>query len=184
MEGEDNKIKDKRQKTKKMTTTKTYTLPQVLISWIINNNPSAVKAVLISNGLIASGSNPSKAQMERALNNYSISNGKTAVLSLLKQIPVNINTSAKQKQALANSYQEILSANSGNSQAVYQSPSRVADQSANKWWNDVIDVVLGSESSTVDPIVKTTTSTSPLVIGALIAGVLLVLGLAYFLIKR
>lgn len=167
-----------------MTIAKTYDLQQILAAWIVNNNPSAVRQVLISNSLISAGSNPSKDAMGKILYGYYLTNGNVAFLNLLKQIPVNPNTSDKQKRALANSYAEISSLNSGNSYPVYQSSSRVADASADKWWNDVINVVLGSSTITVPPTVTTTTTTSPLVIGGLIAGVLLVLGLAYFFIGR
>lgn len=167
-----------------MTTTKTYNLQQVLIGWIINNNPSGVKMALITNSLIPSASNPSRKEMGRILYNYYLSNGNAALLLLLKQIPVSPSTSESQKVALANSYQEILSAGGGMSIPVYESTSRIGNASADKWWNDVIDVVLGSSTTTVNPTVTTTTTTSPLVIGGLIAAVLLVLGLAYFLIGR
>lgn len=167
-----------------MTTTKTYNLQQIVSAWIVNNNPSAVKAVLSANGLIVPGANPSKADMTKVLYSYYLSNGRGALLTLLKQIPTNPNTSEAQKRTLANSYQEISSAVSGNTTPVYQPTSRVAEASTDKWWNNVIDVVLGSEVTTVAPTVTTTTTTSPLVIGGLIAGVLLVLGLAYFFIVR
>lgn len=166
-----------------MTTTKTYNLEQILTQWIVNNNPSAVRQVLINNSLISASSNPGRSEMAKVLYDYYLINGKAALNALLKQIPANPNTSESQKAALANSAQEIASA-SGGFAPTYQSISRVADASANKWWNDVIDVVTGSETTTVAPTVTTTTSTSPLVIGGLIAGVLLILGLAYFFIGR
>lgn len=171
-----------------MTTTKTYNLEQILTAWIVNNNPSAVRRVLINNSLILPSANPSKSQMIKILYNYYLSNGKATLLSLLKQIPVSVGTSESQKMALANSYQEISSINTGSSIAMYQPYSRIAGQSADKWWNDVLDktldVVLGSSTTTVEPTVTTTTTTSPLVIAGLIAGVILVLGLAYFLLGK
>lgn len=167
-----------------MTTSKTYNLQQVLIGWIVNNNPSAVKGVLIDNSLISATSNPGKAEMAKILYSYYLSNGNTALLAILKQVPVNPNTPESEKVALANAYDEIISANSGNRVSVYQSSERISDQSTDKWWNDVLDVVLGSSTTITQPVVTTTTTTSPLVIGALIAAVLLVLGLAYFFIGK
>lgn len=171
-----------------MTTTKTYSLRQVLIGWIVNNNPSAVRQTLINNSLISSSANPSKLEMARILNSYGISNGSEALYLILKQVPVNPNTSESQKMALANSYAEIASSKSGIPVPLYGSNARVGEQSANKWWNDALDVakdlLLGGSTTTQPPTVTTTTTTSPLAIGGLIAGVLLVLGIAYFLIGR
>lgn len=167
-----------------MTTTKTYSLQQILAGWIVNNNPSAVRQVLINNSLISGTSSLSKSAMANILYSYYLTNGNTAFLNLLKQIPVNPNTSAKDKAALANTYEEIKSSYGGASIAPYVSNARVGEASADKWWNDVIDVVLGKSTTTTPPTVTTTTTTSPFVIGGLIAAVSLVLGLAYFLIGR
>lgn len=167
-----------------MISTQTYNLQQILSGWIVNNNPAGVLMVLRQNGLVSPTANPSKAEMANILYNYYLTNGSVAFISLLKQIPVNENISVEDKAALANAYEEIRSSSSGNIVTAYPSAARVSDQSTAKWWNDVIDIVLGTETTTVAPTVTTTTTTSPLVIGGLIAAVILVLGLAYFLIGK
>lgn len=167
-----------------MTTAKTYNLQQIITGWIVNNNPSAVKQVLINNSLISSGANPSKKEMAKIIYSYYLSNGSGALFTILKEIPINPNTSQSQKMALANAYSEISSSNTGNSTPQYQSSSRVGEQSPKKLVDDILGYILGSEITVVQPTVTPAPTNSALIIGGLIAGVLLILGLAYFFIGR
>lgn len=167
-----------------MTTTKNYSLQQILAAWIVKNNPSGVKIALQNNSLISASANPSKSEMVNILYDYYLKNGNNAFINLIKQVPVNENISEAEKQALAGAYEEIRVAYGGLIAPMYPSNARVAQTSTGKWWNDVLDVVTGTSTTTTEPVVTVETTTSPLVIGGLIAAVLLVLGLAYFFIGR
>lgn len=176
------------------TSTKIVDFSLLAATWIVNNNPNGVRSAMVAQGIIANGvaaNAMSRAQLVSSLYNYSKSRGKAAYANLLRSITPNDNISASESQTLSQATNDIRAVASANNIMMAQPAGqtsatfREGDPSvAKKWWEELIEVIVGGSETVVPPVITTTTRTSPLAIGLIIGGVLVLGILAYVIVKR
>lgn len=162
----------------------TYNFQRIAASFIVKNNRAGVISTLVNNNLIAdtsAGNRLTNNQLSDVLYSYYLTNGKVAYASLLNQIPVNEELSASENtilDAASNDMRNVLNiAPINNNDGV----NRTIDfkSSAKSFW----DLLVGASTSTVEPVVTTTTKASPLTIGLIIGGIGVLAIIAWVVIK-
>lgn len=166
-----------------MATVKTVSLKQILGAYMVANDKEQTKRLLVEFGIVANmdvANSLSDKDLANAIAAYGETAGNAAFTNLVKSFVINRN---------ANNWttdEKIMAATIADLKAAGYSPA--TDPSARSFGDTLqqgIDWLTGSSTSTTNPVVSTSTTTkaSPVVIGAIIGGVLLVGILAYVVLK-
>lgn len=158
---------------------KRTTFQEIAANYAVANDRLQVEKLLVDNGTIANleiAHAMSDKQLVSTLYGYYLKNGATAyALLLAKFVPNrNANNWTTDQARLTPAVEDLR-----RLKYISSNPNARAD-----WFTELWTGLVGSSSTTQPTTVITTTSTSPAVIGYILAGVLVLAVLAYVIVKK
>lgn len=164
---------------------KAVSFSELAAGYAVANDTPQVRRLLVANGLVANmaaANSLSQKQIANLLVSYSNTNGTDRYLQLLRQFSPNTSTPnwTNDSKLMSTAKSEIYAA---VPQAAAIRASQNSTLSSNDWFSSFLDAIEGSKTSVTAPVITTTTKASPVTIGLIIGGVLVLGIIAYVIVK-